>query len=77
MGINQLDFKPMFQLVTTSCNHITGLQKKGLIGNYFSYFSIKTHVVDTEKNHLNESSFEYPKHMFKLMGKNIITELYN
>ena len=65
----------MFQLVTTLCNHITGLQKKGLIGNKISYFFIKTHVVDTEKKNLNESSFEHPKHMFKLMGNNIFTEL--
>ena len=29
----------------------------------------------TQKNRLNETSFEHPKHMFKLMGKEIITIL--
>ena len=39
--------------------------------NYFSYFSTKTYVVGTQKNHLNE----HPKHMFKLMDKKIIAIL--
>ena len=34
-------------------------------GKYFFYFTTKTYVVDTQKNRLND----YPKHMFKLMGK--------
>ena len=34
---------------------------------YFSYFSTKLYVVGTQKNRLNE----HPKHMFKLMGKEI------
>ena len=33
------------------------------------------HVVGTQKNRLNESSFERSKHMFELMGKKIITIL--
>ena len=33
------------------------------------------HVVGTQKNRLNESSFEHPKHMLKLMGKKIFTLL--
>ena len=35
-------------------------------------------IVDTQKNGLNETvfgSFERPKHVFKLMGKKIITVL--
>ena len=46
--------------------------------NYFSYLSTKTYVVGTQKNHLGYSkepsqwdgSFEHPKHMSNLMGKN-------
>ena len=37
-----------------------------------TYFSAKTYVVGTQKNHLNEMvllTFEHPKYMFKLMGK--------
>ena len=38
----------------------------------FFYFSAKTYVVGTQKNHLNETVlFEHPKHMFKLMDKKI------
>ena len=29
----------------------------------------------TQKKHLDESSFEHPKHLFKLMDKKIITVL--
>ena len=51
--------------------------------NYFLYFSSKTYVVGTQKNHLiyrlNETdwdgSFEHQRHMFKLMGKKIILRL--
>ena len=39
----------------------------------FSYFSTKTYGVGTRKNPLN--SFEYPKHMLKLIGKEINTIL--
>ena len=41
--------------------------------NYFLYFSFKTYGVGTQKN--RDGSFEHPKHMFKLMGKKIITIL--
>ena len=41
--------------------------------NYFSYFSIKTYVVGTQKN--RDGSFVHPKHVFKLMGKEIMTIL--
>ena len=38
-------------------------------------------VVGTQKNRLNETvldgSFEHPKHMFKWMGKKIITILHS
>ena len=37
--------------------------------SYFSYFSTKTYVLDTQKNGLNE----HPNHMIKLMGKKIFT----
>ena len=40
---------------------------------YFLYFSSKTYVVGAQKNRLNE----HPKHMFKLMGKKIITILHS
>ena len=43
--------------------------------NYFSYFSTKTYVVGTQKNRLNDGSFEHPKHMFKTMDKEIIAIL--
>ena len=39
--------------------------------SYFLNFSSKTYVLGTQKNRLNE----HPKHMFKLMGKNIIAIL--
>ena len=43
---------------------------------YFSYFSTKTYVVDTQKDRLNETVlFDYPKHMFKWMSKKIIIML--
>ena len=44
--------------------------------NCFSYFSTKTYVVGTQKNHLNETFFfEHTKHMFRLMGKKKMTIL--
>ena len=68
-----------------------GLQIRVCIGKLFSYFSSKTYVVGTHKNCLNETPkhlkmigmklfsmrwfFRAPKHMFKLMGKKIITIL--
>ena len=39
------------------------------IGKLFLYFSSKTYVGGIEKNRLDETFFEHPKHMFKLMGK--------
>ena len=39
--------------------------------SHFSYFSTKTYVVVTKKNHLIDGSIEHPKHMFKLIGKKI------
>ena len=48
-----------------------------LQASYF-LFSQSKHVVGTQKNRLKsqyDSSFEYPKHKFKLMGKKIITIL--
>ena len=43
--------------------------------NHFSYFSMKTYVVGTQNNHLNESSFEHQKQMLKKMGKKMFTIL--
>ena len=40
---------------------------------YFSYFSTKACVVGTQKN--RDGSFEHPKHMFRFLGKIIITML--
>ena len=41
----------------------------------FYYFSTHTYVVGTQKNRHNETSFEHPKHMFKLMDQKIIAIL--
>ena len=41
-----------------------------------SYFSTKTYAGGTQKNRLNESSFEHPKQMFKVMDKKIFTILH-
>ena len=38
-------------------------------------FSTKTYVVGTQKNRLNDGSFEHPKHILKLMGKKMFTFL--
>ena len=43
---------------------------------YFLYFSSKTYVVGTQKNRLNET-VQNTKHMFKLMGKKIISILHS
>ena len=42
-----------------------------------NYFSIKTYVVGTQKNRLNDrdGSFEHPKHMLNIMGKKIFAIL--
>ena len=39
------------------------------------YFSTKTYVVDTQKNHLNETVLLSTQNMLKLMGKKIFTIL--
>ena len=39
-----------------------------ILESYFLYFSTK-HMLWVLKNRLSETVFEYPKHMFKLMGK--------
>ena len=58
---------------------IAGLQIRVCNIKLFSYFSTKTYVVGTLKNRLDEtvlmSTPKHPKHMFKLMGKKIITSL--
>ena len=41
----------------------------------FSYFSTKTYVVGAQKNHLNETSFEHPEHMFKMTDKKIFANV--
>ena len=41
-----------------------------------SYFSTKTYVMNTQKNRLNETTFERQKLVLKLIGKKIIT-IYN
>ena len=48
---------------------------KCVLQNYFLYFSCKTHVVGTQRTVSMRGSFEHPKHMFKLMGKKIVTIL--
>ena len=42
-----------------------------------SYFSTKIYVVGTQKNRLNETSFEHPKQVSKLMDKKIFTILHS
>ena len=44
--------------------HIRTLVNECVPKNYFSYFSSKTYVMGTQKNRLNETVFEHPKHMF-------------
>ena len=41
---------------------------------YFSYFSTKTYVVGTQKNHLNETVL-LSTHTIDLLGKKIFTVL--
>ena len=42
----------------------------------FSYFSVKTYVVGTQMNRLDETVLlSTPKHMFKLIDKKIIASL--
>ena len=36
-------------------SNFTGLQKSGIIENYFCSFSTKTYVMSAQKNHLNET----------------------
>ena len=38
-----------------------------VLQNYFSYFSTKTYVMGTQKNHLNEMVLLSTENMFKLM----------
>ena len=42
---------------------------------FFSYFSTKTYVVGTQKNHLNETVLLSTQNMFKFIGKKIIPVL--
>ena len=50
--------------------------KEYVLENYFLHFSSKTYVVGTQKNHLNETVLlSTQKHMFKMMGKKMITIL--
>ena len=50
---------------------------KSVLENYFLYLSSKTYVDGTQKNRLNEMVLlnTYPKRMFKVMDKKIITIL--
>ena len=50
---------------------MAGLQISVRTEKLFSYFSTKTYVVGTLKNPLNVTVLCAPKHMFKLMGKEI------
>ena len=62
-----LSLKPItFQ----SCHNASKCQasRSECIESYHLYFSSKTYVVGTQKR-ISETVFEYPKHMFKLMGK--------
>ena len=52
--------------------HNSGLQIRVCIGRLF-FFSFKTYVVGTQKNHLNETVLLSTQNTFKLMGKIIIT----
>ena len=53
-----------------------GLQIRVRNWKLFSYCLTKTYVVGTQKNLLNETVFEQPKHMLKMMGKYLITFLH-
>ena len=53
-----------------------GLQIRVCIGKLFSLFLTKTYVVGAQKYRLNETVLLSTKtHMFKLMGKKIMTNL--
>ena len=68
--------------------HFTGPQIRVRNENYFSYFSTKTYVVDTQKNRFDETVllsirtvsmrrfFRASKTLFQLMGKKIIAILH-
>ena len=43
--------------------------------NNFCYFSTKTYVVGTQKNHLNETVLLSTQNMFRLLGKQMIAFL--
>ena len=54
----------------------TGRQLRVRKGNYFSYFSIKTYVVGTQKNRLTETVLLNTQNMFKLMDRKLISILH-
>ena len=54
----------------TDLKHIQAPRSECVTENYFSYYSSATYVVGTLKNRLDE-----PKHMFKLIDKEIIAIL--
>ena len=58
------------------CNYYTGLQIRVRIRKLFFLFldQNKCFGYSKEPSH-RDGSFEHPKHMFKLMGKKIITIL--
>ena len=61
-------------------NSVSGLQIRVRTGILLAYFSAKTYVVGTQKNYSKEpsqcdGSFVHPKHIFKLMGKEINANL--
>ena len=59
----------------TQCN--PGLQIRVRIGKLFSLFLIQDKCCgDSKEPSQWDSSFEHPKHMFKLMGKKIIKNLH-
>ena len=71
-SLNYLQKVSHWQQSDTKC---MPLVKSAYQKNNF-YFSTKTYVVGTQKNRLHETFFfEHPKHMLKIMGKEIFTIL--
>ena len=66
-------------LIQCTCASTEGLDKLAQTGKHAVSSEQASYGVGTQKNSLYEtkeiSSFEHPKNMFKLMGKNLITIL--
>ena len=65
-----LIFLPAWELWT-----VKAFSEECVLKEINSYFSTKTYVLGTEKNHLNETVLLSTQNVLKLMGKKIFTIL--